>query len=212
MRTACVLAQAVLLLCARAAAATLEARVIAPDGTPLEDAAVIAEPAAGTSAPARQRRSIAIEQRGREFIPYLTIVQTGSRVDFPNRDQLKHHVYSFSPAKSFEIKLYSGKPMQPVLFDKPGEVAVGCNIHDWMEAYILVVDSPHFAKTGRDGRAELRDLPPGDYRLRIWHPRQRAAAAPRSLHVGAAAVKTETVVDAAPRLRKPKPPLEVDEY
>jgi hypothetical protein len=121
--------------------------------------------------------------------------------------------YSFSPAKSFEIKLYSGKPMQPVLFDKPGEVAVGCNIHDWMEAYVLVVDSPYFAKTGEDGKALLRQLPPGEYRLRVWHPNQKAETPRRAIRIASDPARLDLVLDVTPRVRKTKPPFETgDRY
>lgn len=201
---------AFLLVCANAGAGSLEATVSTPDGKPLEDAAVVLEPVSG--AVPKSRKTAAIEQRDREFIPYVTIVQTGTLVEFPNRDPLKHHVYSFSPPKIFEIKLYAGKPMQPVLFDKPGEVAVGCNIHDWMEAYVLVVNSPYFAKTARNGKALVRSVPAGHYRLRLWHPRQKAEPPLRDIEVGATPVRLalETVV--TPRVLKPKPPVESDKY
>lgn len=193
-----------------ALAASFEATVLTPAGQPVEDAAVILEPAAG-AAPKRPRTAT-IEQRDREFIPYVTIVQTGTMVEFPNRDPLKHHLYSFSPAKLFEIKLYAGKPMQPVLFDKPGEVALGCNIHDWMEAYVLVVNSPYFAKTDRHGNALIRNVPAGHYRLRLWHPRQKAEGPRRAIEVGAAPARLDLAVDVAPRASKPKPPLESAGY
>ena len=194
-----------LFCCANAAAASLEASVLSATGTPVEDAAVVMEPVSGTY-PMRQR-TVTIEQRDREFIPYVTIVQTGTLVDFPNRDAFKHHIYSFSPAKVFEIKLYADKPGQPVLFDKPGEVALGCNIHDWMEAYILVVNSAYFAKTDKDGKAVIHDVPAGAYRLRVWHPRQRAQAALRDVAVaaGPAPTRLNLVADVAARASKPKP-------
>jgi plastocyanin len=201
---------ALLALCGPARAGRIEAYVATPAGTPVEDSAVVIEP---LSAPAPRRRATAtIEQRNREFAPYVTVVQTGTAIEFPNRDPFKHHVYSFSPAKNFEIKLYAGKPAQPVVFDKPGEVALGCNIHDWMEAYILVVDSPYFAKTGSKGRALIANVPPGHYRLRLWHPRQKGELPLREIDVGAAPIKLDLVLDVAPRIVKPKPPVEADHY
>ena len=133
------------LTAAHAGAATLEALVRTPAGKPLADAAVVLEPLAPshTAAAAPKNHAHAtIEQRGAEFIPFVTVVQTGTAVDFPNNDTVRHHVYSFSQPKRFEIKLYAGKPGQPITFDKPGEVDIGCNIHDWMEAHVLVVESP----------------------------------------------------------------------
>ena len=95
----------------------------------------------------------------------------GTRVVFPNRDNVQHHVYSVSAAKKFEIPLYIGESTATILFDRPGQVTLGCNIHDWMVAYILVLDTPYFSKTGRDGTAGISGLPPGSYRLEVWHPR-----------------------------------------
>lgn len=194
-----------------AAAAGFEAVVRTPAGKPVEDAAVVLEPFAG-KAPST-KATATIEQRDREFVPYLSIVQKGTAIDFPNRDKLKHHVYSFSPAKTFELKLYSGKPAAPVVFDKAGEVALGCNIHDWMEAHVLVVETPWFAKTGADGVARIDRVPAGAYQLRPWHPRQKAAAAPQRVEVSVSPKKpVELVLDVAPRVARPKPPADPGDY
>lgn len=201
---------ALLLYCSNAGAGTLEATVSTAAGEPVEDAAVVAEPVSG--AVPRHRGMATIEQRDREFVPYVTIIQTGTTVEFPNRDPVKHHVYSFSPAKRFEIKLYAGKSARPVTFDKPGEVALGCNIHDWMEAYVLVVDSPYFAKTGSNGKALIRNVPAGHYRLRVWHPRQKAERPLREIEIGATPARLEMVADVTPRVFKTKPPFETENY
>src|SRR5204863_937520 len=111
----------------------------------------------GGPAPMR-RRDAAVAQKDKTFIPFVTVVQTGTPVQFPNQDPIRHHVYSFSPPKPFEIKLYAGTPVAPIVFDKPGEVVLGCNIHDHMLAYIYVVDTPYFGKTGKDGRARLESV------------------------------------------------------
>jgi len=136
-------------------------------GNPLQDAVVYAEPAnkqaSGSAAPAQ------IEQRGRRFIPLVTAIQTGASVTFPNNDTVRHHVYSFSPAKTFELKLYSGVPAAPVIFDKAGIAVLGCNIHDQMIAYVNIVDTPYFTKTDVNGKAKLADLPTGSYQLKTWH-------------------------------------------
>jgi plastocyanin len=194
-----------------AKAATLEALVQTPAGKPLADAAVVLEPLAGAPAPrtrAHAATHVSIEQRGAEFIPYVTVVQTGAAVDFPNNDTVRHHVYSFSQPKRFEIKLYAGKPGQPITFDKPGEVVIGCNIHDWMEAYVLVVETPYFAKTGPDGQVRIANLPAGRYRLQLWHPLQKTRVAASEIEVGIAPSRLNLVLDA--RVREPRPHLEVD--
>lgn len=132
-------------------------------------------------APPKPPREILIEQINKEFVPLVSIVQVGTPINFPNRDQIRHHVFSFSPAKTFEIKLYSGVQSKPVVFDKPGEVVLGCNIHDTMIAYVLVVDTPYFAKTGADGRALLDDLPAGEYEVHMWYPIGAAVPAPQRM-------------------------------
>ena len=151
-----------------ACAAPITVQVSDASGHPLADAAVYAEPASGQAVP-KPTRTTDIEQKGRKFSPLVTIVQTGTEVSFPNNDTVRHHVYSFSPAKIFDIKLYSGVPGKPILFDKPGTVVIGCNIHDQMVAYIQVVSTPYFAKTDASGKAILDGLAPGKYNLKAWH-------------------------------------------
>jgi plastocyanin len=192
-----------------AGAATLEALVQTAAGKPLLDAAVVLEPLSGPASAPKNRAHAVIEQRGTEFAPWVTVVQTGTAVDFPNNDTVRHHVYSFSQPKRFEIKLYAGKPGQPITFDKPGEVVIGCNIHDWMEAYVLVVETPYFGKTGADGQVRIANLPAGRYRLQLWHPLQKAQAAASEIELGAAAQKLNLVLDA--RAREPKPHTAVDQ-
>ena len=141
-------------------------------GKAIADAVVVALPATKTGAStAAATATILVDQINKEFVPYVLPVRVGTTVNFPNKDKIRHHVYSFSPAKSFELPLYIGKPAAPVLFDKAGPVTLGCNIHDWMIAYVYVSESPYFAKTGADGKATLSDLPAGNYTLRVWHPR-----------------------------------------
>jgi len=154
---------------ARADAASLSLAVRDDAGMPLEHAAVALVPVAG-AAPQRPARA-EIVQQDKRFIPLVSTVPTGSAVEFPNLDTVRHHVYSFSPAKSFELKLYIGKPAAPVVFDKPGVVVMGCNIHDHMVAYVLVSDTPWVGVSDAAGAARLGPLPDGEYTLEYWHPR-----------------------------------------
>jgi plastocyanin len=156
--------------------ATLEVTVKDAAGAPVEDAVVWAIPKAGP-APLR-KRDAAIAQRDKTFVPLVTVIQTGTAVQFPNQDPIRHHVYSFSAPKPFEIKLYAGTPVAPVVFDKPGEVVLGCNIHDHMIAYVYIVDSPWFAKTGKDGLAKLDGVSGGEYDVNIVHYLQATPQAP----------------------------------
>ncbi|MFA7282622.1 MAG: methylamine utilization protein [Sterolibacterium sp.] len=192
-------------------AASVTATVRTPGGVPVEDAAVVVNPTSGM--PREALRRATIEQRDREFQPYLTIVTKGTAIDFPNRDPFKHHVYSFSPPNVFEIKLYADKPAKPILFDKSGEVVLGCNIHDWMEAHVLVVDTPWFAKTGADGGATIKQLPAGTYRLRLWHPRQKTVVADVNVALrGTEARHFDMTIDVAPRAIVKKPPPDASGY
>ena len=193
-------------------AATLDVTVRDAAGHPVADAAVYATPASGATE-VKGARSVEIEQADREFVPYVSVIQTGTSVAFPNRDPILHHVYSFSPAKTFEIKLYTGKAPTEYVFDKPGVVTLGCNIHDWMIAYIVVVSTPHFTRTDAAGAARLRDLPAGAFELRAWHPQQKAAAAPQAVALEAASsARAAVTLDVAPRKAKYKPPLERGRY
>ncbi|WP_029147720.1 methylamine utilization protein [Methylophilus sp. 5] len=130
-----------------------------------------------------------IVQKNKMFNPRVTIVQTGTRINFPNEDTVRHHVYSFSPAKKFELKLYSGVPTDPVLFDQAGVVTLGCNIHDSMVGYIYIVDTPFFAKTDDNGKAVLK-LNDGQYSYQAWLPGQTKPAAEQKLKIeGATEIK-----------------------
>ncbi len=148
--------------------AALTVQVNDSAGAPIEGAAVFVEVATGKAPPLRAR-SVEIEQKDRRFSRLMTIVQVGQPIVFPNNDSVRHHVYSLSQAKLFELKLYSGVPGSSVVFDKPGVVVIGCNIHDKMVAYIRVVDTPWFGTTDAAGRVRLDGLPDGQYKLRAWH-------------------------------------------
>ena len=150
-----------------AGAAPLDVAVLDALGAPLAGAAVYLESAAARAA-SRPLAGYEITQKDRQFQPQVNLITLGSVVRFPNLDTVRHQVYSFSPAKSFELKLYAGQEASPVTFDQPGLAVLGCNIHDAMVAWVLVVETPYRALTGADGRARL-DAPAGNYRLRGWH-------------------------------------------
>ncbi|HVO00540.1 MAG TPA: hypothetical protein VMT49_10915 [Steroidobacteraceae bacterium] len=157
-----------------AAASALSVTVTGADGRPVEGAVVIAEQAGGAAHPAINAKAV-MDQRNLTFVPDVLIVQTGTAVDFPNSDQVRHQVYSFSSAKAFQLALYAGRAHAPVVFDHAGLVTLGCNIHDSMVGYIWVTDSPWFGRTAANGTLLLRDLAPGEYTVRIWHARLNEA-------------------------------------
>jgi plastocyanin len=141
----------------------------------------------------REKKGV-IDQQDKQFVPYVTAVQVGTAVLFPNKDNIRHHVYSFSPAKKFELPLYAGIPAEPVVFDKAGFVTLGCNIHDWMIAYVAVLPTPYFQVTQKEGRATLKDLPTGQYSVEVWQPSLKGSPENFAQHVDLAAGGTKELV------------------
>jgi plastocyanin len=157
-------------LAAPIAAAPLAVRVVDASGRPVRDAVVTLYPAGNAARAPRSGGRYVVSQKNIQFHPYLSIVPVGADVSFPNLDPTKHHVYSFSPAKRFELKLFAKDQSRTVHFDKPGVVALGCNIHDQMSAFIVVTDSAWTARTNAQGMATFADAPNAPARLTAWHP------------------------------------------
>ena len=192
---------AALLAAAPLAAAAADLTVTLSSGAkrPVADAVVTVEPLAGTPAgPARFSWPLVMSQQNLQFDPFVLIVPVGAEVAFPNRDTVRHHVYSFSPAKIFELKLYGREETRVVRFDKPGVVALGCNIHDGMSAFIVVVDTPYAGKSNAAGEAVIRNLPAGAARVTVWHPYLRAAAVVRTVQIGGEAAALAVGLDLRP--------------
>ena len=160
------------------AAATIDVKIQDPGGRVIHDVVIYAVPE-GRQLPLAKKTAV-MDQKNRMFIPHVLVVQTGTAVQFPNSDDVRHHVYSFSPAKSFQLPLYKGTPANPEIFDKAGIVTLGCNIHDQMSAFIVVVDTPYFEKTSI-GKATLRDVDPGRYSVHLWYPDMREEPQPQSI-------------------------------
>jgi plastocyanin len=181
---ACLLGLALQAVPARAA--TVQVQVLDGAGKPLADAVAFLESREARAA-SRPAPSAEMAQIGKQFDPRVLVVPVGTSVQFPNRDSVRHHVYSFSPAKPFELKLYTGSAASPVVFDKPGVAVLGCNIHDNMTAWVVVVETPHYGRSAAPGRVVMANVPAGNYGLRVWHPAQApgAAAIEQPLVVGA---------------------------
>jgi plastocyanin len=159
---------------ATAHAADLTVQVRTAAGKPQPDAVVMVYPDVKPASATRAAGPFRMVQKNMQFDPFVLIVPVGAEVAFPNLDTVRHHVYSFSAARPFELKLYGKDEARTVKFDKPGVVAIGCNIHDMMMAFIRIVDTPYAAKTDASGRAVLHDLPNGSATIRIWHPYLKA--------------------------------------
>jgi plastocyanin len=151
-------------------AGPLSVRVVDSAGKPVRDAVVTLYPAGAAARPAHGAGRYAVSQKDLQFHSFLTVVPVGADVSFPNLDPTKHHVYSFSPAKRFELKLFAKDQSRTIHFDKPGVVALGCNIHDGMSAFIVVTDSAWTARTNAQGMAVFGDAPNAAGRVTVWHP------------------------------------------
>ena len=159
---------AVLSCVAVAHAAGVNVVVTDPAGNALADAVVMLEPV-GAHLAVRPMLGAQIVQRDLQFTPPVSVVTVGTPVTFPNQDTVRHHVYSYSAAKTFQIKLYAGVPHAPIVFDKPGVAVLGCNIHDGMIAWVVVTDTPLWARSSAAGVARVGDVPAGSYQLLVWH-------------------------------------------
>ena len=158
-----------------AAAAEVDIKITDRNGAAVPNA-VIALYGNAVSAPASTAVKAVMDQRKLQFAPHVLAIQRGTAVRFPNSDDIRHQVYSFSSAKRFNLPLYHGVPAEPVVFEEAGEVALGCNIHDRMIGYIYVVDTPWFASTDANGAATLANVPDGTYIAKLWYPGLSAAA------------------------------------
>lgn len=174
-RALAILATLSLALAPSAWAADVTFLVVNAKNAPVANAVVTAYPDGARAGPIRFAWPSEMDQRNLQFDPFVLIVPVGADVTFPNRDAVRHHVYSFSPAKAFELKLYGKDDTRSVRFDKVGVVALGCNIHDSMVGFIKVVDTPFAAKTDATGEAVLRGLPAGSVQVRVWHPYLKGA-------------------------------------
>jgi len=189
-------------------AAPLSVRVVDASGRPVRDAVVALYPTGSAARPAHGGGRFVVAQQNLQFHPFLTIVPVGADVSFPNLDPTKHHVYSFSPAKRFELKLFAKDQSRTVHFDKPGVVALGCNIHDQMSAFIFVADSAWTARTNAQGFVSFGDAPNAPGRLVVWHPYLRAPGGEVQQAVGPAQRSASFQL----KLRPPPPAMSMSDY
>jgi len=193
-------------LTAPLSAAPLAVRVVDASGRPVRDAVVTLYPAGSAArAPSAGGRFV-VSQQNLQFHPFLTIVPVGADVSFPNLDPTKHHVYSFSPAKRFELKLFARDQSRTVRFDKAGVVALGCNIHDAMSAFIVVTDSAWTTRTNAQGIAAFGNAPNAPGRVTVWHPFLRAPGGT----LQQAIAPTQRSANFMVRLRPPPVPMSMD--
>ena len=213
---ACALLLGVLVLAAPAPHAAsrvdVTVEVVGPAGAPVRDAVVELVPwdvEGGRARPAPQLDPaepvrVVMDQIELAFEPHVLAVQRGTLVEFPNRDQVRHSIYSFSAPRVFEVELYRGSEVPPILFDRPGVVVLGCNIHDFMLGYVYVLESPWSTVSDEAGHGSIAGLEPATYRVRVRHPRLDASVA----HEEIVRVEADTPLRLSlDRMPPPRPPL-----
>ncbi|MEM9878398.1 MAG: hypothetical protein AAF862_03865 [Pseudomonadota bacterium] len=174
--------------CTAATAADLSLHVVNQKGVGMADAVVTFQPASDAAQSNSAAAPLIVNQTNNTFTPYMTVVPRGSQVQFRNDDSVLHHVFSFSAAKRFSLKLFGQSEPQTLQFDTAGIVVVGCNIHDDMIAYLNIVDTPYAAQTGPDGRVTLTGLPETPGELRVWHPLMKGRGNTYSQSIDPAAI------------------------
>ena len=212
-------ALSLVLMCFLGACFTLQAAelyvvVTDKDGKPISDAVVMASPMQGQVKPNKPQKTIVIDQIDKEFVHYVTAIPIGTPVQFPNSDNIRHHVYSFSPVKQFELPLYMGTPAKPIIFDKPGIVKLGCNIHDWMVGYLYITDAPYYKITDKEGNALITGIPLGKYKVQIWHPLMAVPVSDEATQQTVVVGGTEKItvsfqLELKPELRPRRAPLSI---
>lgn len=164
-------------------AGDLAVRVSDDKGEAISNAVVTLTPAFNLSRPFQSMEMAEMRQENTLFAPFVLPVRVGTSVSFPNFDESRHHVYSFSQAKRFELRLYGKDETNSIQFEKSGVVALGCNIHDNMLAYVYVTDAPIYLKSDQAGQAIFQDLEDGMYEINVWHPGVRKNGAPEPAKV-----------------------------
>jgi plastocyanin len=177
-----------------ALAGGLTIRIVDAVGHPVTDAVVTLRPANAAPSRPRLEGTYRVTQQDTQFHPFVSVVPAGATVAFPNLDPFRHHVYSFSSAKRFELKLFARDQTRSVTFDRPGVAAIGCNIHDSMSAYIFVTDTVWTARSPANGTVRFGDTPAGPFVLQVWHPFLRAPGGVMTRsYTASGADRTETI-------------------
>ncbi len=192
-------------------AKSIEIQVLDSDGQALEGTVIELFNPAFLNIPEVQRSSAVMDQINKQFVPHILVVQRGEMVNFPNSDSIKHHVYSFSKPKPFQLKLYKDIQPEPIQFGKAGVVALGCNIHDWMVGYIYVADSHYVSRSDKQGKVTFsfsEPLETASIAFSVWHPRMQREDIERRavVHLG------KSVVFELSQKLHPKLEDDVDEF
>lgn len=146
-------------------------------GTDLASAVIWLEGGRGARA-----ADLQVATQRKEFTPDVLVASVGSQVSFPNRDPFNHNVFSRSDEAPFDLGLFGRDQTRSVRLSKPGIVRIYCNVHAQMWAVVVVLETPFVARPGADGAFRIANVPPGGYRLRIWH--ERGGETTREVEIG----------------------------
>jgi plastocyanin len=198
----------------RAWASTVEVDVTDGHGHPLSDAVIELSPAdSSSSTPATKLPADSIiNQRHETFLPLVTLIHKGGRVIFTNNDTTMHQVYSFSDIKQFAFEIDEGERSQPVVFDKPGIAAIGCNIHDQMITYVYVAAQPFAGLSSNAGQAVMEKVPEGKYHGAVWHPQLPPGARPPTFDLVVIGANTRTAIALPVTPAARKKPMHLQTY
>lgn len=158
------------LLSCSAAAINFKAQIYDHQQKPLANIVLYLEPLDKKTPLNTATKASDIGQINRAFTPYISVVQKGSKVNFTNQDDITHQIYSPIGQNKFSFKIRAGQQHLMPAFSDSGDIAMGCNIHDWMSGYLLVVDTPYFAKSDAQGQIEINVAHQGKYKATLWHP------------------------------------------
>jgi len=114
--------------------------------------------------------TLVVTQKNKSFAPYVAVTQKDQSIAFDNQDNITHHIYSVSGGNRFDFKIKAGHSKSTQQLNHAEEIAMGCNIHDWMSGYVLVVDTPYYSQTNDKGFAIINVDLVGRYTLSVWHP------------------------------------------
>jgi plastocyanin len=191
-----------------ACAATLRVTVTDRQGEPAANVAVVVLPERPGPVNPPAAAATVVTQERMQFVPMVTMVHPGTTVRFTNRDSFDHHVRGVGPAHSFELRTNArpapGEPAPEVTLTRPGPVRLSCHLHSTMRGGLYVSESPWFGVTDESGLAVIAALPPGPYRVKLWHPEQflDQAEVPGELPADATAHAQAAQLNFVPRKRR----------
>ena len=159
-----------LFLCGNPFAAGITVEVVDVNNKAVAGLVVYLEPLENQYLQSTQVKPLIIYQSDKAFSPYVSVISKGAIATFSNKDDITHHIYSVASKNRFSFRIKSGSSNQTEPLSVTGKILMGCNIHDWMSGYLMIVDTPLYSKTNPYGETTLEIPVLGRYNLVVWHP------------------------------------------